>query len=229
MANVNFKLIHLRNNCSEKSIVKKPASVIAVISIGVVLQLLVTHAACASPIDGINLYNDKKYVEARQLFEQNLHDTMSSPLTYYYYALTLKALGENQAAVRVCNNLIKRYPNTAAANQCKVALARWSSGDIGVVGLKFMASPRREARIVSVFEGTPASEALLQNGDYIAQVDGKSTLDLNTEQVYRLIVGRPGSTVRLTIRRGDVTYEKSLKRMHSKEFGKTHPDIYFPQ
>ncbi len=56
--------------------------------------------------------------------------------------------------------------------------------------------------IVSPFEGTPAYRAGVSAGDLIMKIDGKSTLDITTDDAVSLLRGKPGSSVTLTIRRG---------------------------
>src|SRR5215470_7574911 len=58
--------------------------------------------------------------------------------------------------------------------------------------------------VMAPFLGTPAYRAGLRPGDVIVAVDGRSTENMNTEQVADLLKGPKGTTVRVTIVREGV-------------------------
>jgi len=58
-------------------------------------------------------------------------------------------------------------------------------------------------RIVSPFEDSPAERAGLRAGDRILDIDGTSTLDRPAAECTRLLLGEPGTDVRLTVRHRD--------------------------
>lgn len=58
-------------------------------------------------------------------------------------------------------------------------------------------------RVIAAREGSPAAKAGLQPGDYIRAIDGQSTRDTSVFEGTRLLRGKPGSTVRLTVLRGN--------------------------
>lgn len=67
--------------------------------------------------------------------------------------------------------------------------------------------------VVSVLPGTPADRAGIQPGDFIVAVDGQSLLGAPVEKAVRLIRGRLGSEVRLTLlRQGAGNIELRLVR-----------------
>ncbi|MEZ5287899.1 MAG: PDZ domain-containing protein [Vicinamibacterales bacterium] len=57
-------------------------------------------------------------------------------------------------------------------------------------------------RVIAAREGSPAAKAGLQPGDYIRAIDGQSTRDTSVFAGTRLLAGKPGTTVRLTVLRG---------------------------
>ncbi|MCA1583395.1 MAG: S41 family peptidase [Acidobacteria bacterium] len=58
-------------------------------------------------------------------------------------------------------------------------------------------------RVIAARDGSPAAKAGLQPGDYIRAIDGQSTRDTTVFQGMRLLRGKPGTTVRLTVLRGN--------------------------
>lgn len=67
-------------------------------------------------------------------------------------------------------------------------------------------------KVVSVLADTPASKAGVAVGDYITAVDGQPVEDLLLDEVVQRVQGKPGTTVRLFVRRGDQTLDFTLTR-----------------
>lgn len=58
-------------------------------------------------------------------------------------------------------------------------------------------------RVIAALDGSPAAQAGLLPGDYVRAIDGQSTRDTSVVEGMRLLRGAPGSTVRLTVLRGN--------------------------
>ena len=101
-----------------------------------------------------------------------------------------------------------------------------SDADFGLLGFKFAIHANRPVTIFEVYPGTPAAAVDLRKGDCVLQVDGVITNNLKRDELYGLLRGQPDTIVELTIRRGDSEFVRSLKRMHSKDFAKAHPDLW---
>ncbi|MEE9239910.1 MAG: S41 family peptidase [bacterium] len=69
--------------------------------------------------------------------------------------------------------------------------------------------------VVTPIEDTPAYREGMKAGDQILQVEGKSTKDLNIIEVVRMLRGKPGSKVTITVRRKGV--DKLLKVTITRE------------
>jgi carboxyl-terminal processing protease len=69
-------------------------------------------------------------------------------------------------------------------------------------------------RVIAARDGSPAALAGLRAGDYIRAIDGQSTRDMSVFQGTRLLRGTPGSTLRLTVLRGNAAepHPVELKR-----------------
>lgn len=58
-------------------------------------------------------------------------------------------------------------------------------------------------RVIASRDGSPAARAGLMTGDYIRAIDGQSTRDTSVYEGMRLLRGKAGTTVRLTVLRGN--------------------------
>lgn len=101
------------------------------------------------------------------------------------------------------------------------------NGKFGGVGLK-ISDHNGLPTVISPIDGTPAARAGVQPGDAIVSVDGQSTHGADLMEVVRKIRGKPETTVKLTIVRGDKSpFEVPLTRqvieVHSVK-SKLEPD-----
>ena len=78
------------------------------------------------------------------------------------------------------------------------------SGKFGGIGIEISVQGDLPKVIVPI-DGTPAAKAGLEPGDLIVNIDGRSTQGMDAAKVTNAIRGEPGSTVMLTISRGEVT------------------------
>jgi carboxyl-terminal processing protease len=87
----------------------------------------------------------------------------------------------------------------------------WSRGDNTYVGIGISVSTRAsEPRIVEVYDDTPAKAAGLQSGDVLVAIDGKPVSGLALDQMTGLVRGPAGTSVELTVRRGDPPTEFAI-------------------
>ncbi len=88
-----------------------------------------------------------------------------------------------------------------------------TKGEYGGVGLRI--STRRDTlTVISPMEGSPAKRAGIFPGDQIIKVDSISTIGLSLNKTAKMIRGKVGTTVKLTIRRPGIHGESiyTLKR-----------------
>ncbi len=78
---------------------------------------------------------------------------------------------------------------------------------IGVeIGLK-----KDQLTVISPLEGTPGKKAGLKSGDFILEINGKSTYDMTTEEAVSLIRGPKGTDIDLTIYRTSWNKSRVIK------------------
>jgi carboxyl-terminal processing protease len=77
-------------------------------------------------------------------------------------------------------------------------------GDLGGAGQTGVELTRQYyLRVIAARDGSPAAKAGLMPGDYIRAIDGQSTRDTSVYEGQRLLRGRPGTKVHLTVLRGN--------------------------
>jgi len=95
-----------------------------------------------------------------------------------------------------------------------------TSGELSGVGIQLsLDKETKELVVIAPIEGSPASRAGVQPKDVIVSIDGKSTKGMSTEDAVKLIRGKSGTTVTLTLRRKgqklDVALTRELIELHA--------------
>lgn len=67
-------------------------------------------------------------------------------------------------------------------------------------------------KIISPFPGAPAERAGLRSGDLISHIDGEPVDDLTATESSKALKGTPGTTVTVTVHRGNSVFDLTLKR-----------------
>ena len=93
-------------------------------------------------------------------------------------------------------------PDSAYLNETQVAqFESAATPATGETGLEL--TRQYYLRVIAARDGSPAARAGLQPGDYIRGIDGQSTRDTSVFEGTRLLRGKPGTKVRLTVLRGN--------------------------
>ncbi|MBE9137603.1 PDZ domain-containing protein [Nodosilinea sp. LEGE 07088] len=88
-----------------------------------------------------------------------------------------------------------------------------TSGELTGVGIQISQDEEtKEIIVVAPIEDTPAFEAGMRSKDVILAIDGESTEGMELNDAVSLIRGQVGSSVTLTIRRGDRELDVSITR-----------------
>ena len=83
---------------------------------------------------------------------------------------------------------------------------------IGVIGIRFIHQSGFPSYIEQIYPNSPASQAGLRSKDLIFAIDGIRTDHLNSESVYQLLAGDPGTKVKIFITRGQSMFNVELVR-----------------
>ena len=84
------------------------------------------------------------------------------------------------------------------------------SGDFVGIGAEMQKD--KQIMITSPMKDSPAEKAGIQPKDVVTKVDGKSVVGKPLDQVVKLVRGKEGTTVKLTIKRGSQEKEIKIKR-----------------
>jgi carboxyl-terminal processing protease len=86
------------------------------------------------------------------------------------------------------------------------------AGKFGGLGIQ-ISEDHGIPKVISPIDDTPAARAGLQPGDLILEIDGKSTHGLDLTEIVRILRGKPGTRVKLTVGRGsDAPFSVDLTR-----------------
>ena len=93
-------------------------------------------------------------------------------------------------------------PDSAFLDAAQVKV--FEKGDLGGAGQPGVELTRQYyLRVIAARDGSPAAKAGLMPGDYIRAIDGQSTRDTSVYEGQRLLRGKPGTKVHLTLLRGN--------------------------
>jgi carboxyl-terminal processing protease len=127
----------------------------------------------------------------------------------YYRSVTERRLrdGSLRGMVRSLRNRFSHYFTPEEYRLFRES----ASGRFSGVGLSVVERPRG-LLVAGVFEDSPAEQAGIRPGDVITAVNGRSIAGKSSDVSTALIKGKPGTYVRLTIRRGRRTLRPRVRR-----------------
>jgi carboxyl-terminal processing protease len=109
-------------------------------------------------------------------------------------------------------------PDSAYLNAKQVAEVQSGAAlPEGSVGLEL--TRQYYLRVIAARDGSPASKAGLQTGDYVRGIDGRSTREMSVFEGTRLLHGQPGSKVTLTVIRGNAAEPHQISLVREKVTG----------
>jgi carboxyl-terminal processing protease len=90
-------------------------------------------------------------------------------------------------------------------------LRRSTTGQFGGLGIEVQMEEGM-VKVVSPIDDTPAYRAGVQAGDLISHLNGESVQGMNLTQAIEIMRGEPGTSIRLTIVRGQETLDITIER-----------------
>jgi len=90
-------------------------------------------------------------------------------------------------------------------------MQRYIQGSIGGIGI-YIGAKDKKIIVIAPIEGTPAFRAGIQRDDVIIKINDTYTSDIDADQAVAMMRGDPGTQVRVTTLRGDVSQEYTLTR-----------------
>lgn len=152
-------------------------------------------------------------------------DVLATVEKNYYRPLTAeerKKLVENM----INGGLAQLDPHSAYLNEENLQIFETQNqGEFGGVGIIMDQSGKNKyLTVLTPMPDSPAYDAGIQPGDVIPQVEGHSTDGMPTDQARALITGKPGTPVRLLVRKGagtrdpeEVVLTRGKIEMHAVE------------
>ena len=121
------------------------------------------------------------------------------------------AAAEDSAAAGMVAGLGDRWSYYMSAERYDSYLEQMNNAYVGV-GITVTEREDGYIDVVEVVKGGPAERAGIEAGDILTHADGIDLATLTMDESTGIIKGEEGTTVHLTIRRGEITREMDVKR-----------------
>lgn len=144
--------------------------------------------------------------------DTNKLDTLEALLNHYFIGEVDQKKLEDHAAAAMVNSLGDRWSFYMTAEQYKAYMDTVTNSYVGIGVTIQQRSDGLGFDILSVTGNSPAEEVGLKAGDMLVAVDGKEVAGLDTDGLSALIRGEEGTSVRLTVRRGEEQKEFTVTR-----------------
>ena len=92
------------------------------------------------------------------------------------------------------------------------SLQEATEGAFGGLGIEIEDRANKEIEIISPIEDSPAAKAGIRPGDVIVKVDGMAVTEMPLAEVVKKLRGEPGSSIVLTVRRGEEILDFEIVR-----------------
>lgn len=145
------------------------------------------------------------------------HQVYNYILTEYVDTPVTKDIfyGAINGMMKALNDPYSRFMDEKAFKEFKEDI----TGDFIGVGVEITVKDG-EIVVISPIEGSPAMQAGIMQGDVITRVDGVGIKSKPVDDIVKLIRGRPGSRIRLEVKRQGIDspldYELTRTRIHTK-------------
>ena len=89
-------------------------------------------------------------------------------------------------------------------------LKEHTSGEFGGIGIQVNASKGELIEVIAPIKGTPGEKSGILPGDKIAKINNKAVFSKDLDEAIKIMRGKPGTNVKLTILRGEGENTKTL-------------------
>ena len=122
-----------------------------------------------------------------------------------FLLLICAVLFYSSALAQYQNLTLKTQPVTSTNKPFKLTAQEenlnYEPSDVGIIGIKYLHQAGAMSTVIEVYPHTPAEAAGVRVGDKLLEVNGVGVTPLDTNQVYALIAGLPGTPISLKFMR----------------------------
>lgn len=174
-----------------------------------IFTILSIDAAVAKPADKAE---DKEQINTYELL--NLFgEVMEGTKSMYVEEVSDKQLIES--AINGMLSSLDPHSSYLTAEDFKY-LSEQTQGKFSGLGIE-ITMENGVVKVISPIDDTPAAKAGIKAGDYIVEIDGKTVLGLNLDEVVGKLRGKTGTKVEVTIRRDNKKpFKLTLRRAEIK-------------
>ncbi len=122
----------------------------------------------------------------------------STKLTYAAIRGSLRTLGDPYTVFWTPDEFARQMEDT--------------KGDFGGIGAQLDVNEKKQIYVAKPIEDSPAARKGVQRGDLIIAVDGRPVQGLSVSSLVSRIRGKEGTNVRLTLQRGERTFDLVIER-----------------
>lgn len=181
---------------------------------GFIVGFLVCLAAAAVAIVVINVVGIIQYRAGNTSstgYEEKV-DTIRSYLDRYYVGEIDEQTFTDYVAKGALAGIDDKYAAYYSEDEYKELMEN-VSGNYAGIGVSVVLNEDGLVEVYKIFEGTPAQEAGMQVGDLVTGVDGVTDFE-TLDDCVNLVHGEAGTSVVLTILRGDETFDLTVERQN---------------
>jgi carboxyl-terminal processing protease len=158
-------------------------------------------------IDEVWTVINHQFVDAT--FNQNDWKAVRKNYLGRSYNSRKEAYDASREMLKLLNDPYTRFMDPDEYNNMKID----TSGELSGVGIQLAVDEKtKKLTVVAPIEDSPASRAGIQSKDIIIKIDGKTTEGMDDKGAVRLIRGKEGTKVKLTIARGKQELDFNLTR-----------------
>lgn len=148
-----------------------------------------------SLVDEVWQLVNNSYVDGS--FNQTDWQATRTRLLNQNYSSQAEAYAAIRLALKQLNDPYTRFMDPAEFT----ALTTQTSGELSGIGITLGQNDQKALMVIEPIPNSPASKAGIQPGDQLLAIDGRSTANMSVEEASKLIRGKAGTPIRLSLQR----------------------------